>query len=179
MLKIKQEAAGIKHTNKHNGRNLFCSKCSYCSSCTAARPLLIRHKTLCALPSSLHPRCLAPHYRLHARSCSCMPPCLLWSSQQTSNAAQRDTNHKLSSLSTAGCGARKLMRCQALLKQAHINLSVCGWRTGPKSSRRGCYWGGQKITPMHKAWKDIPWGHSETYQSRNSKSAHTRVRTDA
>lgn len=52
----------------------------------------------------------------------------------------------------------KLMTCQALLKQEHINVSVFGWRAGQKWYTRGedqgDYLGEQRIMPMQKTLRE-------------------------
>lgn len=154
---MKLRLTGIKRTNKHGDKRAQGAVIIHLidhavlpeTFQTDMHPL-----TLCHHP---RPRHLAPHYHPRPCSCSCIPPCLLWSSQQTSGPARRATYHKLSPLSTAGCGA-KVMRCQALLKQERINVSAWGWRAGRKSytanEDRGDYLGDQRIMAMQKALKE-------------------------
>lgn len=131
---MKLRLTGIKHTNIM--KNASCARCAVIlhfihhivlpetfTTDTHPHTFLYHH----------HPCCFTPLYKPHPCLWACMPPCLLWSSQQTSSPTEKDTNHKLSSLSPAGCGA-KWMRCRVLLKQ---ELLLMYWSVHEEQSRHG------------------------------------------
>lgn len=63
----------------------------------------------------------------------CVPPCLLWSSQWTSNAPRRDTNHRSRLLEAPQAAQPVTDEASALsLKQQRINVSVCRCRAEPR-----------------------------------------------
>lgn len=72
----------------------------------------------------------------------------------------------------------KQMRCQALLKQEHINVSVCGRRAGqrrcPAGVDRGNYLGEQRC---RKLCKDIPRVCLYMYKIKQKLFTHARYQT--
>lgn len=136
---MKLRPTGIKHTNKHSNKCLFCSACrdpTLYSSFGVARNISNRRTSSHTLPS--------PSLSL---SCSTLPPLALASVPACHPASygplSRPRAPQRGTLIT-GCRPQapqavgpKLMGCQALLKQEHINVSACGWRAGQKGFTAG------------------------------------------
>lgn len=98
----------LKHSRRHIKGTT--TQLQWLFSCCCQVPFIIL--VLLAVPAVPPWRC-------------CMPPCLLWSSQRTSNAPRRDTNHRRCPLEAPQAAQPVTDGASALsLKQQCINVSV-------------------------------------------------------
>lgn len=141
--------------------NVSCSQ-------TAVIAHFIHHAVLPeTFQTDMRPHTLCHHSR-PLLSCSTLPPFTIASAPachpasygplSRPQALQRGTLITCCPLRALQAVGPKLMRCQALLKQEHINASVCGWRAGQKrcaaGKDQGDYLGEQGIMQMQKTLKE-------------------------